>query len=724
MKLKKIETMLLLATGILFFHCLAEAASKPNVLYIYADDLGWGSFSVNTGVKTLTKTPTIDALVAGGINFRRGYGCPVCSPARSTQQTGFHQGHTWTDRNTPVASKAIRADDKTIGDMLHAAGYHTGYYGKWGYGSTSALIDPIINNPQTLPVNHGYTDVLAELHHVRAHTFFQPSLWFNDIDKYGGETVLKYNSNKGGHKKEYADDLYAQAAEAFIRTHANDKNPFFCEVAFQIPHVPLDDITNMAGWFDAYKNTDTSSWSEECKQYAAMLSRQDSHVAKLLAALDDPNGDGNTNDSVRAKTLIIFSSDNGGQRGLPHKFFKTNGNLRGTKGSILEGGIRVPTFFNWRGVIAPGQSTDHITCVSDILPTLCELAGIAPPVGIDGVSIAPLLTGKGKQRRRPWFTYESNKTWALIREDGLKLLGTGKLYRINDGSNTNYESTNLLADTSAPMRKTYLRWRDELLAIARAERVTEPDTFANTYHHWTGTNGAKISPADNWSNYTYSNNDTIYISENSEPRERWIATLSNTLTNNQTAILDTDINTLGIDITGNTTTHATQTVLVQNGKTLGGRNEIRLSPFAIIRLRGGTLNSARWINMLHDSVLGGTGIINATLYNSGKLIITPNNATGIVINGNYNQSLYATLRVATGSDSPLTVNGIATLNGKLSVIFRGAAREHYAILSATSINGVFSNPNGIVKGRGEQFKIIYTATTVEIEKISATKPKS
>ncbi len=614
-------------TGALHFsHPDLLAAPRPNILYLYADDLGWGTLNANRGSDTPMITPTIDSLAEAGLNFRMAYGCMVCSPARSSQQTGFHQGHTWTDRNDPDSSKAMRADDKTIGDLLSAAGYRVGYYGKWGYGGDQTLVDPALNNPQTLPVNHGYTDLLAELHHVRAHTYFQPSLWFNNIDTHGTNTVLEYNANVDGQRIEYADDLYAEAAEAFIRTHAQTPQPFFCEVAFQVPHTPLGDVAEMSGWFDAYAGTDTSTWPAEAKEYAAMLNRQDGHIANLLEALDDPNNDGNTNDSVRANTLIIFASDNGGQGGTPYDFFDTNGNLSGTKGSVKEGGIRVPTFFTWQGVIAPGQSTDHITCVSDVLPTLCELAGILPPTGIDGVSIAPLLTGEGQLRVRPWYTHESGSTWSLIRNDGYKLRNTGALYLLADGANTDYESTDISGAHPALVA--------EMQAIAMAERVTEPDGFANTYHHWTGADGAPVSNAANWSDYDYSNNGTSYLSDNGAPRESWSATLANTVAVDQTAVLDTDINTLGIEIAGNAATGAKQILAIIPGNTLAGRNEIRLSPLSEVELNGGALSSTRWVDLFEGATIEGPGTIDAILYNAGTLDVTTNeiNATTYTTN--------------------------------------------------------------------------------------------
>ena len=135
--------------------CLSLDAKRPNILYLYVDDLGWGSIGPNGQAdrralgEPYVMTPNLDRLAAAGINFRRGYGCTVCSPARSSQQTGFHQGYTFADRNDPDnAKKAIRTDDLTMGDVLSKAGYHTGYWGKWGYGGSKAMQNPTLDNLQ------------------------------------------------------------------------------------------------------------------------------------------------------------------------------------------------------------------------------------------------------------------------------------------------------------------------------------------------------------------------------------------------------------------------------------------------------------------------------------------------------------------------------------------------------------------------------------------------
>ena len=231
-----------------FIACFGSKADikKPNLILFLVDDMGWGSIGPNgqaerraKGLPTV-KTPNLDKLAAEGVNFTRSYGCTVCSPSRSSQQTGFHQGHTFADRNDPNnAKKAMRADDLTMGEMLSNAGYTTGYWGKWGYGGSKSQEDPTIDNLQTLPTSHGYQQVVAELHHVRAHTFFQPTLWNapakagavgglelrpNSLSRYQGDKKYPNTPALQNHPDypatAYCDDVYAFAALDFVRAGA------------------------------------------------------------------------------------------------------------------------------------------------------------------------------------------------------------------------------------------------------------------------------------------------------------------------------------------------------------------------------------------------------------------------------------------------------------------------------------------------------------------------
>jgi arylsulfatase A-like enzyme len=316
-------------TTFLLFLCIqlatafshADSPARPNILYFYVDDMGWGSLGPNAQAARkavglpYVKTPHLDELAAKGVNFTRAYGCTVCSPARSSQQTGFHQGHTFADRNDPDnARKAIRTDDITMGDILSKAGYATGYWGKWGYGGSKDMANPTIDNVQTLPTSHGYQHVVAELHHVRAHTFFQPTLWsapapsnakgglelipnsmatFRGKAQYPNEPALQNHSDYP--ETAYCDDVYCFAALDFVRANAakynNDGTPFFGLLAVQVPHAPFDEIMELPKWDRDYvDDPEFQKLSDQTKQWAAMVTRIDGHFGNILKALEDPNG--------------------------------------------------------------------------------------------------------------------------------------------------------------------------------------------------------------------------------------------------------------------------------------------------------------------------------------------------------------------------------------------------------------------------------------------------
>ncbi|GAA5495027.1 hypothetical protein Rhal01_01197 [Rubritalea halochordaticola] len=636
--LKLLTHLLLTATTLLPVLSSADETPQPNIVYIYADDLGWGYIGANG--QTQVKTPNLNALADSGVNFTRGYGCTVCSPARSSQQTGFHQGHTWTDRNDPDSSKAIRSDDTTIGDALKSVGYRTAYFGKWGYGADSAQNDPAINNPQTLPINHGYDIVLAELHHVRAHTFFQPTLWRSNTDDETPTTALvpntipndatlptypAYQNDPGYPSTAYCDDSYAFAALDFVRSEAQDTSkPFFCLLAFQIPHTPLGNITSLPKWFDEYNDVAGSdSWPQDSKEFAAMVTRMDAHIGNLLAALEDPNNDGDKSDSVLDNTLIVFASDNGGQSSgeasSPLSFFSGNSNLRGAKGNIYEGAIRVPMLMKWQGKLAAGSTSSQVVDVTDMLPTFCELAGADIPVGLDGVSLAPTITGEGHQRTRDFIIHEAGSKASIIRGN-YKLVKDGG-YALYDLDSDPSESTDISASHTDLV--------NELTTLLLGERVTEPDNFANTYHTWTGADEASTSNASNWSDYDYSNNGTSYLSDSGSPQASWSTKMENTNASDNTAVADANIETLGIEIEGDSHLQ----ILNLSSHTLTGRNEIRIGAKGKVSMENGTLDSLRWVDLQNKGEIEGSGTINATFYHSGTYTNTPTTETTIPGNG-------------------------------------------------------------------------------------------
>ena len=700
---------------------VAFAAERPNILYLYVDDLGWGSIGPNgqaerkASGKPYVLTPNLDRLAEQGINFTRGYGCTVCSPARSSQQTGFHQGYTFADRNDPDnAKKAIRKDDITMGDALTQAGYTTGYWGKWGYGGSRDMQNPTIDNIQTLPTSHGYKFVVAELHHVRAHTFFQPTLWnapskgwtpgfmelrSNSMAKYRNKKYSNYPAFQSHPKypePAYCDDVYAFACLDFVRNQALEYNrsgkPFFGLFAAQIPHAPFAEVQKLPNWDHDYKDKSFfQKLSPQSRQWCAMVTRIDAHFGNILEALEDPNGDGDKSDSVADNTLVVFQSDNGGPGGSNREQLNANGGLQGSKGSIYEGGIRVPTIIRWsdkithKSKLKKGSSTDLIMDCSDLLPTFCELAGVPIPLGVSGVSLAPTLTGKGIQRTRNFLIHEAGNQASII-QGQYKLIrprGDMKSSVSSKKKKRKKEPVTMLFDlnTDPAEQNNLVNARPQLVkelnALLTAERVDEPAGFANTYHTWNAkTKNGSLGSSSNWSEYIYENAEIVYIKEAGVPKSHWCAQIQK-----GTAVALKETNFLGLEVAG--------VLVVKKGAKVNARNELRVSDAGQVNLQGGTIGTHRWIEIEKGGVLKGHGIIKGDLYNQGTISLQ--------------------------MDKPLQVDGSVNLSGKLDISKTGGINngESYTVLQANSISGGFVNDE--VSIGGEIFSVFYTPTSVTVK---------
>ncbi len=728
----------------------ATQPARPNILYFYVDDMGWGSIGPNGQADRKAKglpyvrTPHLDRLARQGVNFTRGYGCHVCSPARSSQQSGFHQGHTFADRNDPNnAKKAMRADDVLMGDALSAAGYVTGYWGKWGYGGSKDQVNPVIENVQTLPTSHGYQHVLAELHHVRAHTFFQPTLWSAPAppNSMGGLELIPNSLARYQHNNDYpstpalqdhadypqtayCDDAYAFAALDFVRTQGQNYNntgqPFVGVLAVQIPHAPFAEITTLPEWDRAYAaDPQFASLSDQTRQWAAMVTRIDAHFGNILAALEDPNHDGDKSDSIADNTLVIFQSDNGGPAGKNNVQLDANGGLSGHKGKIQEGGIRVPLVMRWPAKIRAdtalqaGANCDKIVDVTDLLPTFCQLAGVPAPLGIDGVSMAPMLLGSGHQRHRDFIIHEAGNGQSIIR-------GNYKLVR---SKNSPLKLYDLAADHAEAddIAANHPQLVNELESLLLGERVTEPKGFANTYHRWTAKDGAVTSDPDNWSDYRYANAGITYMSDDGVPQLSWIARIQNSSSKPSTARGDADLEFLGLEIAGNAGKQARQSLVLGPEINLVGRNEIRVAAQGTLTLDRGTVSSLRWIDIHAGGTLNGQGSVNAIIYNNGSVAVSGGGQPTLSVIGDYHQSADAVLAVTiTGNNKPaLQVSGEARLAGELAIKlakgFQPSPGETYPVLTAGRITGSFANPQGEVVGTdGSRYTIHYAASAVTL----------
>ena len=688
--------------------CPGSQPPRPNILYFYVDDMGWGSIGPNgqsarraNGLPSV-KTPNLDELARRGMNFTRGYGCFVCSPARSSQQTGFHQGHTFADRNDPDnAKKAIRSDDVTMGDALLAAGYTTGYWGKWGYGGSKDQDDPVIQNVQTLPTSHGYQHVLAELHHVRAHTFFQPTLWHAPAkpgSKGGVELVANsmaaYQDNAGypnhpalqNHPSYpstgYCDDAYAMATLDFVREQGQEYNrtgkPFFGLLAVQIPHGPFEDIIKLPEWDAAYKDDKHfHKLPQQSQQWAAMVTRIDSHFGNIISALEDPNQDGDNSDSIVKNTLVIFQSDNGGPNGSNNKSFDSNGGLSGSKGRIEEGGIRVPLIMRWPGRIDAGSTNDSAVDVTDLLPTFCDLAGVPSPLGIDGISLAPTLTGVGVQQQREFLIHEAGNGNSIIRgnhklvkavvyKKKQRKMGATKLY---DLAKDRAETNDIAAQNP--------QLTEELLALLMGERVFEPKGFAVSYHNWQGDNGAVMSDADNWSDYEYANDGISYSKDAGAPQLSWIARLFNDSEKPNEAVVNDDLSFLALEISGK---NRRQSLLVPTERTLTARNELRIGSNGTLKLQGASIETQRRVSVVESGLLVGYGSVKGDLANAAEVRAE---TKSLQIDGDYLCAENSTTVI--GMDANVTVGGTATIGGDLIV----KRKTPGPILTAKEIDGKF-----------------------------------
>jgi len=411
-----------------------EPEPRPNIIYILADDLGYGELGVY-GQK-LIETPNIDALARDGMLFTQHYsGSPVCAPSRGVIMTGLHTGHAYIRGNDEMGDRGdvwdfakmaedpnlegqrpLPAGTRTLGRVLQEAGYETGFVGKWGLG---APLTEGIPNEQGFDFFFGYNC------QRQAHTYYPVHLWRNrervplDNEMVAPHTPLEKGADPNDpasyarfRLEQYAPDLLLDEALQFMER--NREQPFFLEFASPIPHLPLQAPEKWVEHYQEKLGPEEPSTGERYfpnrtprATYAAMISTLDEQVGQLLAKLDDLG--------LRERTLVLFSSDNGpawvdlAWGGADTTFFDSARPFRSDqgrgKGSVYEGGIRVPMIAAWPGHIASGSTTDHVSAFWDLLPTLADIAGAPPPEDVDGISFAPLLRGRDEAQAQHEFLY-------------------------------------------------------------------------------------------------------------------------------------------------------------------------------------------------------------------------------------------------------------------------------------------------------------------------------
>ena len=391
---------LLILIALLSAAALCPAASKPNVIYILADDLGIGDIGVYG--QTHFETPHLDRLARQGMRFTQHYsGSTVCAPSRSALMTGKHVGNAPVRGNLevyPEGQSPMPADTFTIAHMFKDAGYTTGVYGKWGLGAPGSVSEPL---------RMGFDRFYGFNCQRQAHHYYPYFVWDDD------QRVMLWG-NFGLETEEYVPHLIQDEALSFIET--NKDRPFFLFYAMIQPHAemfaPEEYMEKYRGKFlpeSSYEGTDSGedfrkfaygSQPEAHAAFAAMVDIMDEDIGELVAKLEELGIDDNT--------LIIFTSDNGAHQEGGHDpdFFDSNGPFRGYKRDLYEGGIRVPMIASWPGKVPTNTVSDHISAFWDVLPTMAQLTGVPTPEGIDGVSFLPTLLQEGSQYQHDYLYWE------------------------------------------------------------------------------------------------------------------------------------------------------------------------------------------------------------------------------------------------------------------------------------------------------------------------------
>ncbi len=416
---------------------------KPNIIFILADDLGYGDLG-SYGQRHI-RTPNIDRLAAEGTRFEQCYaGATVCAPSRSCLMTGQHTGHTTVRANHSVRTRQrvpLNAEDVTVAELLKQAGYATGIIGKWGLGE-----------PDTpgIPNRQGFDEWFGYLNQDHAADYYTDYLWRNEQR----ETL---RGNLDGARGAYTHDLFAQDALRFVKAHRN--HPFFLYLAYTIPHaehvVPSD-----APYTD-------QAWTQKQKNYAAMVTRMDKDIGELMTLLRTSGLDENT--------LVFFTSDNGAGFTDGLELFGSAGPFRGRKGDVYEGGHRVPMIARWPGRIRAGAvNRQQVWAFWDFLPTAADIAGVKPPQGIDGISVLPALLGQPQKQQHEFLYWEGHTRSAF--QQAVRM---GSWKGVRAGLNGPLELYDLNADVAetrniAAAHPGIVKKMEDYLRSARSEAVEYP----------------------------------------------------------------------------------------------------------------------------------------------------------------------------------------------------------------------------------------------------------
>jgi len=389
----------------------ATAADKPNMIFIMADDLGYGD--LGSFDQKVIRTPRLDQMAAEGMRLTNFYaGNTVCAPSRSVLMTGLHMGHTHVRGNASgpdMTSQSLRDEDITVAEVLKSAGYTNALIGKWGLGES---------DNEGFPLRQGFDRFFGYLNQVHAHNYYPEFVWDNQRKLRLRNVVERSDRSNGGFtggyatkRIDYTHDLYVEEALDFVKQ--NSEGPFFLYLPLTIPHAN-NEATRMTG--DGAEVPDHGiysdrDWPDQDKGQAAMITRMDGDVGRLLDQLKTLG--------IAENTLVFFTSDNGPHDEAGHDLerFDPSGPLRGIKRALYEGGIRVPAIAWWPGQVAAGGTTDHVAYFGDWMATAADLAGVSPPENLDSISFAPTLLGNTEAQKTHdylyWEFYEQGSRQAV-----------------------------------------------------------------------------------------------------------------------------------------------------------------------------------------------------------------------------------------------------------------------------------------------------------------------
>ncbi len=406
---------------LLFASLLAGSAiaGKPNILFILADDLGYGDLS--SYGQTYFETPAIDTLAENGIRFTDHYsGNTVCAPARDSLMTGRRPGHLTLRGNGEFK---LLPTDTTVATLLKQAGYRTALIGK-------SCVTGNTQTPETL-AEHGFEYFFGTTHHVDGHHRYPRFMYENT-------TKVMFPDNHLHHGSDYDLDIHTGKTLAYLTEQAGNDDPFFLVLSLTVPHAAInvpeesmdrvrDTIPSETPRPEPETQPHYTFVAEPKASYAGLMTRIDESVAAITAKLRETG--------QLENTLVIFTSDNGphAEGGYHPDMLNSNGPLRGHKRDFYEGGIRVPFIAVWPGVIEPGRESSHPSAFWDFLPTACEIAGIPVPEDIHGLSFLPTLKGSGEQAEHEFLYWELNEAGGrrAIRMGDWKAVE----YRVNDPEN-------------------------------------------------------------------------------------------------------------------------------------------------------------------------------------------------------------------------------------------------------------------------------------------------